>query len=86
MARELALKLPGAKSFGAIRMAHLRELASRVGEPPERTESVVRDTLESMRRAWPELRSGTELLPAHADTIVAHWDLVPLSREQGGLT
>lgn len=75
---QMALKLGGTKEFAAVTLARFRELARRVGQPPEETEAIVTETMERIARGWAEVRDDPAVTDAYRAALRRHWQKVPL--------
>jgi serine/threonine-protein kinase HipA len=75
---QMALKLGGTKEFAAVTLARFRELARRVGQPPEWTEATVTEALERIAAGWTEVRDDAAVTDAYRAALRRHWEKVPL--------
>jgi serine/threonine-protein kinase HipA len=75
---QMALKLGGTKEFAAVTLARFRELARRVGQPPERTEAIVSEAMERLAAGWTEVRDAPAVTDAYHAALRRHWEKVPL--------
>ena len=76
--KNLALKLGGTKSLGAIDLGRFRMLARRVGAAERVVERIVTETLEESVAAWQTLRAAPEVSPEYRGRLAAHWAKVPV--------
>lgn len=70
----LALNLGGEKRFESLDETHFDRLARRMEAPPKFVLEIVKETVATARKAWPEIiRDGA--LPANMrDHLYRHWD------------
>lgn len=83
--RDHALKLAGARDFYRVNVESVRRLARKLRVDPDRSVEIVRETLASLRAAWPFVIQHTPLPEDHVAAVVEHWRRVPLLREIGAL-
>lgn len=82
-ARELSLKLAGAKEFGRLDRAACERFADKAGEEVARVVDEVDATLERLRATWREIGGELPLPEEHREALEDHWQRVPLLREAG---
>ena len=75
---QMALKLGGTKEFAAVTLARFRELARRLGRPPEEAETIVTATMARIAAAWAEVRDAVAVTDAYRAALRRHWQKVPL--------
>jgi serine/threonine-protein kinase HipA len=75
---KMALKLGGTKEFAAVTLARFRELARRLGHPPDHAEAIVTETLERIAATWPAVRDEAATTAAYRAALGQHWQKVPL--------
>lgn len=75
---QMALKLGGTKEFAAVTLERFRELARRVGEPPEDTEAIVTEAMERIVAAWAAVRDDPAVTDAYRAALRRHWQRAPL--------
>lgn len=75
---QMALKLGGTKEFAAVTLARFRELARRLGRPPEETEAIVTEAVRGIAEAWAEVREDPAVTDAYRAALRRHWQKVPL--------
>lgn len=80
----LALKLGGTRSFAALEMGRLRELARRTGSDPARTEQIVEQTVASIATSWQWVRGLPVLAAEYRVRIHEHWRRVPFLAPHAG--
>lgn len=84
-ARELALKLGGAKAFGQIDLQAFVRFAERAEIDHRRLSPWIDETLDRLRQAWRDCHRELPLEPSHRKAIENHWQQVPLLKASGGL-
>jgi serine/threonine-protein kinase HipA len=75
---QMALKLGGTKEFAAVTLARFRELARRVGQPPEDAEAIVSEAMERITAGWAKVREEPAVTDAYRTALQRHWQKVPL--------
>jgi serine/threonine-protein kinase HipA len=75
---QMALKLGGTKEFAAVTLARFRELARRVGEPPDQADAIVTEAMERITAAWVAVRDEPAVTDAYRAALRRHWQKVPL--------
>jgi serine/threonine-protein kinase HipA len=75
---QMALKLGGTKEFAAVTLARFRELAHRVGQPPEQAEAIVSEAMEQITAGWAKVREDPAVTDAYRVALRRHWQKVPL--------
>lgn len=73
------LTMPGRDDRGEwIVKVALRELARRLGQPPEEAEEIVTGTTARIAAAWAEVREDVAVTDAYRTAMRRHWQKVPL--------
>jgi serine/threonine-protein kinase HipA len=75
---QMALKLGGTKEFAAVTLARFRELARRLGQPPDEAEAIVTEAMAQIATAWANVRDEAAVTDAYRTELRRHWQKVPL--------
>ena len=75
---QMALKLGGTKEFAAVTLARFRELARRLGQPPEQAEAIVTQAMARVSAGWAKVREEPAVTDAYRAALLRHWQKVPL--------
>lgn len=84
-ARELSLKLGGAKAFARLDRQAFDRFADRAEIDSSRLRKLSGETLDRLRQAWRELGNDLPIVPEHRQAIEEHWRQVPLLESAGRL-
>ena len=75
---QMALKVGRTKEFASVTLARFRELARRLGQPPDEAEAIVAGTMARIAAAWAEVRDDVAVTDAYRGALRRHWQKVPL--------
>jgi serine/threonine-protein kinase HipA len=76
--RFLALKLDVAKEFAIAGLAHVRELARRIGRSPDEAAAIVDEVVRAAAARWSQLRDHDAVTDDYRRALRRHWQKVPL--------